>query len=97
MKVEIKTGKVFVMSRPTSAEIILNGERLNRKTDTLLQDIQVGKHVISLKKGINFVSKSFEVIDNKLTRLNLTIMVERGNRSDGGGKSGRKSSGGGRG
>ena len=86
-KVEIKTAKVFVMSRPTSAEIILDGEPLHRKTDTLLLDIPVGKHVLSLKKGTNFVSHSFEVTADKLTRINLTIADAQENRGDSGGKS----------
>jgi len=89
VKVEIKTGKVFVMSRPTSAEIILDGEPLHRKTDALLQDIPAGKHVISLKKGTNFVSKSFEVTADKLTRINLIIADAQENRSDKGGNDAR--------
>ncbi len=89
VKVEIKTGKVFVMSRPTSADIILDGEPLHRKTDALLQDIPAGKHVISLKKGTNFVSKSFEVTADKLTRINLIIADAQENRSDKGGKDAR--------
>jgi len=89
VKVEIKTGKVFVMSRPTSADIILDGEPLHRKTDALLQDIPAGKHVISLKKGTNFVSKSFEVTADKLTRINLIIADAQENRSDKGGNDAR--------
>jgi uncharacterized membrane protein YgcG len=89
VKVEIKTGKVFVMSRPTSAEIILDGEPLHRKTDALLEDIPAGKHVISLKKGTNFVSNSFEVTADKLTRINLIIADAQENRSDKGGNDAR--------
>ena len=78
-KVEIKTGKLFVMSRPTSADIILDGVPLNLKTDSLLEDIPEGKHVLSLKEGANFVSQSFEISANKLIRVNLTISAARDN------------------
>jgi hypothetical protein len=89
-KVEIKTGKLFVMSRPTSADIILDGVPLNRKTDSLLEDIPEGKHVLSLKKGANFVSQSFEISANKLTRVNLTIAAARDNSGRKGGQGGSK-------
>ena len=89
-KVEIKTGKLFVMSRPTSTDIIIDGVPLNRKTDSLLGDIPVGKHVLSLKKGANFVSQSFEISANQLTRVNLTIAAARDNSGRKGGQSGSK-------
>jgi|GEM_PF-6824000 len=86
----VTTGKLFVTSSPSAAEIFLDGEPLNRTTDLLLQKIEAGKHVLTLRKNGILVSKSFVVKTNQLTRVNVLFKRERGGGNRGKGR-GRQS------
>ncbi len=99
-----KTGNVFVSSSPTGAKILLDGEPMNRKTDTLLQNLPVGKHILTVQRNLSFASQSFEVLPDKLTRVFLSINAKqdhtrspagRGHGGKGRGKSGSGIQGGG--
>ena len=68
-----KTGMVVVKSNPSQANIRLDGRLLPQKTDTLLQNIPIGKHTITVQKGNLGVSQEVIILPDKTQELSLKL------------------------
>ncbi|MGK5093258.1 PEGA domain-containing protein [Deltaproteobacteria bacterium TL4] len=68
-----KSGTVFISSTPAGADIYLDGELLDQKTDVLLNQIPMGSHTILLRNEKQSKEHTFEVKLNQLIRLNLIL------------------------
>ena len=68
-----QTGMLVVKSSPTEAMIHLDGLQLREKTDTLLHNLPIGKHEITLSKGNLGASQTVIVLPNKTEQLNLQL------------------------
>ncbi|MBF0352948.1 MAG: PEGA domain-containing protein [SAR324 cluster bacterium] len=88
-------GKVFIKSSPSGADIILDGEELHLKTDTLIPSVSEGRHVLTLQKDGRAISQSFEVKADEITRLNMTLERRSHDQGRGGPGGGRGGPGGG--
>ncbi|MGK5093037.1 PEGA domain-containing protein [Deltaproteobacteria bacterium TL4] len=68
-------GRVFIRSNPPDADIYLNGQLLEEKTDTLLENIPVGQHHLLLRKENLSITSEFQVKTNEMISLNLNLEI----------------------
>lgn len=68
-----QVGIILVKSHPNQATIMLNGKRLRKKTDAMLQNIPIGKHELVVYKGNLGAKKEIFLLPNKIEELELTL------------------------
>ncbi|MCP4749293.1 MAG: PEGA domain-containing protein [Proteobacteria bacterium] len=68
-----RTGMLVVKSNPTEASILLDGRPLPEKTDTLLQNLPIGKHELVVYKGKLGARQTVILIPDKTEQIKLRL------------------------
>ena len=71
-------GDIYVKSRPSAADIFVDGKAMELQTPATIRNIPAGEHLIKLKKEDYVGSKVVNVIPNDITEVTVTLTRARG-------------------